>query len=222
VHGIIGPNGAGKTTLLNAISRIVPWEAGSITVNGAPVDRQPAHRFARLGVARTFQHPQLISGATVQDNVELGLYGRASTRLLEDLFSLPTRRGWERHRRESALSAIRDLGLGPLAQKPVSELPYGVRKVVDVARAWASAPSLLLLDEPTAGLDDGEMRHLAEFLKTLKGRTTVVVIVHHVEFISEVADMVTVFDAGRKLAEGLPVEIRRDPAVIEAYMGART
>ncbi|MDB5846703.1 MAG: livG [Rhodoferax sp.] len=221
IHGLIGPNGAGKTTLLNVICRIVAPTAGILRYDGRDLLPVRADRLSALGISRTFQNLALINDASVIDNVLIGLHAHRPGGLLDELVFL--RRGW-RHEREAralAAAALEPVGLADLAEVPVSRLSYGQRKMVELARAWAGKPHLLLLDEPTAGLNSSEIARLKETLLKVRAadRLTVLVITHHVEFLIGMADAVTVLELGRTIAAGTPDEVRHDPRVIEAYIG---
>lgn len=221
VHGLIGPNGAGKTTLLNGITRLVQVQQGRIRFGSNDITSTPTHKIARLGIARTFQNIGLISHLTVLQNVMAGMHSRHPGGILDEVFRIGRRNRYERWAREQALEALAFTGARHLADSAVSELSYGMRKSVELARAMAVQPELILLDEPTAGLNSREMAELRDRLVDLRSRTntTVLVVTHHLEFLSAVADAVTVLDLGRVIASGTPAEIARDPKVIAAYLG---
>jgi len=221
VHGLIGPNGAGKTTLLNGITRLVQVQQGRIRFGSHDITSTPTHKIARLGIARTFQNIGLISHLTVLQNVMAGMHSRHPGGILDEVFRIGRRNRYEKWAREQAHEALAFTGTGHLADSAVSELSYGMRKSVELARAMAVQPELILLDEPTAGLNSREMAELRDRLVDLRSRTniTVLVVTHHLEFLSAVADAVTVLDLGRVIASGTPSEIARDPKVIAAYLG---
>ena len=220
-HGLIGPNGAGKTTLLNAITRLVRPTSGSIVFDGHDLGGVAPHDIARLGISRTFQNLGLVASLSVLENVMVGVHARHQGGLLDELLLIPRRIRREREARARAWAALELAGLTGIADQPAAGLPYGTRKAVELARACAAAPKLLLLDEPTAGLNRLEMDQLRDTLGTLRRATgvTVLVITHHVEFLLGVADEVTVLDLGRRIAFGEPSLVKTDPKVIEAYIG---
>ena len=221
VHGLIGPNGAGKTTLLNCISRLIPPTSGTIRFDGRDLLSASAHQIAGIGISRSFQNLGLISQLSVLDNVKVGFHARHPGTLLDELLLIPRRNTNERETADRARAALRLAGLEDKADLPVSALSYGLRKSVEFARAIVGEPRLLLLDEPTAGLSPFEMDELRDRLRVLMSTrpTTLLVITHHLEFLAEIADSVTVLDLGRVIASGSPAEIRADPAVISAYVG---
>lgn len=222
IHGLIGPNGAGKTTLLNVICRIAHPVAGSVRFDGHDVLALHADRLAGLGLSRTFQNLALIEDAAVIDNVLIGLHAHHAGGLADELLLVRRGRRRERVQREAALETLDALGLADLAWTEVARLSYGQRKMVELARAWVGQPKLLLLDEPTAGLNSAEIVRLQERLLTLRAQhgLAMLVITHHIEFLVGMADMVSVLDLGRPIARGTPEQVRADPGVIAAYMGS--
>ncbi|HEX2891473.1 ABC transporter ATP-binding protein [Vineibacter terrae] len=221
VHGLIGPNGAGKTTLLNCITRLVRPTAGSIRLAGADLLAAPPHAIAGMGIARTFQNFGLIGELSVLENVMAGMHARHPGGLLEEMLLLGRRNRHEREARTRALESLAFTGLSDVADRLVASLPYGVRKAVELARAIAIDPRLLLLDEPTAGLNEAEMERLRRTLRELQRSTdvTILLITHHVEFLLGIADAVTVLDLGRRIAFGDPSLVKTDPEVVAAYIG---
>jgi branched-chain amino acid transport system ATP-binding protein len=202
IAGLIGPNGAGKTTAFNVITRLYKPDSGAVTFDGDSLLGTPPHGVIRRGIARTFQNVELFSSMTVRENVLVGAHSRRAAR--------------------SGLREILEyLELERLAERPVSGLPYSTRKRIELARALVSEPRLLLLDEPAGGLSHEEVEELGEFITRMRDRygLTVLLVEHHMNLVMGVSDSVTVLDFGRKISAGTPSEVRRDPAVIEAYLG---
>lgn len=220
IHGLIGPNGAGKTTLINLISGFCRPASGRIIFREADITHMPAYRIAQLGVARTYQNIRLFGEMTVLENVVVGRHAHIRTNLLTTWLRLPRERREERDAAESAMALLERLGLEGLAGVPARELSYGDQRRVEIARALASQPHLLLLDEPAAGLTNAEAAALAEFLLELKRRRyTILAIEHHMDLIMRVSDEIMVLNFGRAIAEGALSRVRQDPEVIEAYLG---
>jgi len=221
IHGLIGPNGAGKTTLLNVISRLVQPTEGSVRFADHDMLAYAPYQITRLGVARTFQNLGLIEEASVLDNVLVGLHTVHEGTLLDDLVRFWRRNRIEREMRARALEMLRQVGLEEVARVPVKQLAYGIRKNTELARACVGRPKLLMLDEPTAGLNGAEMERLSRLLFRINRDEglTILVITHHVEFLLELAHVTTVLDLGRRIAHGNPHDVRNDPDVIAAYIG---
>ncbi|MCD2514349.1 ABC transporter ATP-binding protein [Comamonas endophytica] len=225
VHALIGPNGAGKTTMLNCISRFYTPQQGSMrlrTANGEVelLDRK-AHQVARLGIARTFQNLELFAELTVFDNVLIARSIAMRATLAEALLGLPRQRREERAEREHVQRLLEDLNLQAHAHAVVRDLPYGTQKLVELARAMALEPRLMLLDEPAAGMNNREIDALGETLKRLQAsaRATLLLIEHSMPLVMSISDRITVMHNGAFLAQGTPREIETHPAVIEAYLG---
>ncbi len=219
--GLIGPNGAGKTTLFNLISRLLEPDSGSIRFNGLDLLRLPAHRVLGVGIARTFQNVELFKSMTVLENVMVAEHQRLRVGVLEGVVRPPWVGRREREARERALELLRFLGLEGLAHMPAGALPFGVQKRIELARALAAGPRLLLLDEPASGLSHEELSALAETVQRIRGemQVTVLLVEHHMGLVMSISDRVVVLNFGAKIAEGTPSEISRNPQVIEAYLG---
>jgi branched-chain amino acid transport system ATP-binding protein len=222
ICALIGPNGAGKTTLFNAISGLVPRQAGEIRVDGRPLGPWPPHRVAAQGVARTFQHLALFESMSVLDHVMTGAHLRASAGFLASALRLPRAMAEERRLREQALALLDEWRLAPYADRAAGELPLALKKRVELARALAARPRLLMLDEPAAGLHPDELQALAGQLRALRDRhgLTLLLVEHHMGLVMDLSDHVVVLAEGRRIADGSPSQVRRHPDVVAAYLGA--
>lgn len=220
VTALIGPNGAGKSTLINCISGVDHAQTGTILLDQRPVESLPAHEIAVLGVARTFQNLKLFARLSVLDNVLTGLTVESGRSFIVSMLRLPALRHRERRFRLRALKALDDFGLAEKANWPASALSYGEKKRVEMARAFVSAPRLVLLDEPVAGLNAKETAQIARHIRRQRSEGyTMLLVEHDMELVMEVADQVVVLDSGRCIACGGPGAIRNNPVVLEAYLG---
>ena len=223
IYGLIGPNGAGKTTVLNILSGLLTPTSGTVTFQGQRIERSPAHRIARLGVARTYQNIRLFAAMNVLQNVIVGQHSRMRSTLAERLVFSPRVRREEEMARQKALALLESVELDSVAEEPAAALAYGNQRRLELVRALASDPKLLLLDEPAAGMNAAESQALGERLRNLATQgLTLLVIEHDMALVMSLCDRIGVLNFGNLIAEGTPEEIAGNPEVIEAYLGAET
>ena len=222
ICGLIGPNGAGKTTLFNCVSRLYHPHAGQILFEGHSLAGVGRHELAALGVARTFQNAALFSTMTTRDNVRVGAHALGRSGFLMNALALPRARRETRRISERADALIEEFGLRRVADRSVGELPFGVRKRIELARALASEPKLLMLDEPAAGLNHEEVDALSHEIRAIRDRRGVAILIveHHMNLVMRVSDQVVALEFGRVIADGTPEAVRANPEVVRAYLGS--
>lgn len=221
IFTIIGPNGAGKTSIFNLISRLYNPTSGRLFFDGEEFTGAPAHRIAKLGIARTFQNIELFDNATVLNNLLVGRHCHATTNLVQEILFLPAVRRAELAHRHKVEQVIELLDLEAYRDKLISGLPYGVRKVIELARALCSEPKLILLDEPSSGLNVEETDDMSYWIRDIRNELgiTVLMVEHDMSLVSRVSDRVLAVNYGRELATGTPAEVQNHPEVIAAYLG---
>jgi len=222
VCGLIGPNGAGKTTLFNCLSRLYQYQEGDILFEGRSITATPVHEMARLGIGRTFQNLAMFRTLSVERNIMIGAHSRSRAGFLSSALGLGAVDVEERSLRERAAGIMQYLKLEAHRDRLVADLPFGIQKRVELGRALAADPKLLLLDEPAAGLNHEELSDLGDLIRDICDRRhiTVLLVEHHMSLVMSVSDKVVALNFGRHIAEGTPAEIQKHPDVIAAYLGA--
>ncbi|MBQ6904087.1 MAG: ABC transporter ATP-binding protein [Lachnospiraceae bacterium] len=221
IHGLIGPNGAGKTTIFNNITGIYAPDAGKILFQGYDITGSSPHHVAQLGIGRTFQNIRLFSNLSVMDNVIIASGMDATYNLAEAIFHNKNYKRREQHLQDKAMHLLEIVGLQDKANERASSLPYGHQRKLEIARAMALEPKLLLLDEPAAGMNADESMELVDFVQEIRSRfkITILMIEHHMDVVSNLCDYCTVLNFGKTLAVGTPAEVKSNPEVIRAYLG---
>ncbi len=220
IKAVIGPNGAGKTTLFNLITGTLRCDSGEALIDGVPIQNQPPHRIARRGISRTFQNIKLFSNMTVLENVMVGRHIRSRAGFVQAMLRLPGARREEREIRERSLEILEVMEIANLADQDAASLPFGTQRIVEIARALATEPALLLLDEPAAGLNIYETARVSEMITKIRDRgVTVLVIEHDMSLVMNISDEIVVLSSGKKIAEGVPADIQKNEEVIRVYLG---
>ena len=221
ISGLIGPNGAGKTTIFNLLTGVYQPTRGSVLINGIDTKGMPTHKVNRLGIARTFQNIRLFSDMSALDNVKVGMHNEIKCSFISSLLHLPGYHKAEKKANEKAMELLEFMGLADVAHVKAGSLPYGVQRRLEIVRALASNPSIILLDEPAAGMNPSETAELMHQIRRIRDtfHIAIFLIEHDMNLVMNVCEAIAVVNYGRIIAKGTPEEIRENPAVIEAYLG---